>query len=369
MRRRTLLQGIGVATAASLVPAVAWAAAPKKKGVLLGGTKGTDAKTGQLVHGLSLIDLDAPDARAYVSLDFLIHGCAIDPKNRNRALLFEKRGPHGVEVDLGKAARLRSLAPREGHAFYGHAAFSRDGASLFVVESDLANGHGSISVLDAQTLAPLGVLETHGLRPHDIVLARNGKQAFITNGGGDYPDGPAGCVTLVELASGKLVEKREIPEARFNAGHVGVSAAGDLVVVSAPRDGLAKTELGGLSLGAPGGALSTMRSPAPLMQSLRGETLSIAIDDARRRAVVTTPDGNLLTAWNLASQQFIKSFDLPLARGVAQTLDGEHFVVCHGTTATASFISTKTLELEPRLQLEKTLIAGSHIVMWDGVVG
>src|SRR5690349_7222334 len=112
--RRKIVAGMAALTAASLLPRAAFGAAKaaglaKKKGILIGGLKGMDPTTRAMVHALSLIDLDAPTTRRSIPLDFLAHGFALDPRNNNRAILFEKRGPGAAEVDLKNAKYVRPL--------------------------------------------------------------------------------------------------------------------------------------------------------------------------------------------------------------------------------------------------------------------
>lgn len=340
----------------------------QKKGVLVGGLKGANPTTGALEFALTLLDLDAPAQRRYVGLSFLAHGFALDPRNPHRALVFEKRGPGAAEVDLREAKFVRALQTSAGRAFYGHGTFSKSGDVLFVAETELETRQGLLSVWDGRTLAPLGQFPTYGEKPHDVLLSPDGRRLVVTNGGGAFPDGDAPCVTVIDVKSRKLLEKHVFTDPRINAGHVKLSARGDLVVASAPRDGLPKTEHGALSLKAPGGALTTLSNPLEVTRAMTGETLSLAIHEPTRRVMATNPDGNLVTVWNLVDQTFVKSFSLPLARGVMLTLDGAHFVVCHAATATVSFISTKTLELVPELDIEKSFVAGSHLFAWNGAL-
>lgn len=372
--RRTLLQGLAVLAGASLLPKAAYGAGKaagvgRTRGILIGGLMGLDPGTRSMVHALSLVDLDAPQRRSAIPLSFLAHGFALDPRNRNRAILFEKRGPGAAEVDLASARFLRPLKTMESRAFYGHGTFSKDGSTLYVAENHLPTRLGLVSVWDGRTLESLGEFPTYGQNPHDCKLTDDGRTLAITNGGGNFPDGDAPCVAFIDVKTQALKEKYTFPDPRINAGHVKLrKKGGAMVVVSAPRDGLPTTEHGGVSFGVRGGKLQTMTDPAEITRSLLGETLSISIHEATHRAMVTSPDAaaNHVTVWDLKTQKFLKAFQKPKARGVMQTLDGKHFVVCHGPTATVTFISTRTLEEVPSLQIEKSRIAGSHIFLWDG---
>lgn len=369
--RRSVLLGLAGVSASALIPRTAFGAGKKsalatRRGVMIGGLMGLDPNTRKMIHALTLVNLDAPDQRRQIPLDFFAHGFALDPNNPKRALIFEKRGPGAAEVELSTAKFMRPIKTTPDRAFYGHGVFSHDGSVVFVAESILATHKGVVSIRDARTLQPMGEFPTWGENPHDILLTNGGKTLVVTNGGGMFPDGDAPCVTFIDVNSRQLLEKYTFTDPHINAGHVALSKSGEMVVVSAPRDGLPKNGHGAVSLAKKGGKLVTMTEPAEVTQGMVGETLSISIHEPSHRAVVTSPEGNQISVWDLKTQKFVKAWAKPKARGVMQTLDGKYFVACHGQTATVSFFSTRTLEEVPAMQLEKTLIAGSHLYVWDG---
>ncbi len=369
--RRTFVVAVAGMAAAALVPSRAQGAGPKRRtskarrGVLIGALKGVDASTREQVHALNLIDLDSGNRRS-IPLDFFAHGYALDPKNPRRAIIFEKRGPGAAEVDLEAGVRIRPLKTLEGRAFYGHGVFSSDGSVLFVAENHLPTKKGLVSIWDGKSLASLGEFPTYGENPHDCVLTDGGKTLVITNGGGNFPDGDAPCVTFIDVKTRKLLERRTFTNPRVNAGHVELSKRGDLAVVSAPRDGLPNVGLGAISLGARSGGLVTMTQPEEIVSGMAGETLSISIHERSRTVVATSPLGDQLSFWSFDGQKHRNSLRVANPRGVTQTLDREYFVVCHGAEATLSFFSTRTLEHAPKLTVEKSGIAGSHLYTWDG---
>ncbi|HRI53565.1 MAG TPA: DUF1513 domain-containing protein, partial [Pseudomonadota bacterium] len=213
-----------------------------QKGHLLGG--GSYIAEGRQRFALAVIDLDAAAPMAeLIAIPFLAHGIAIDPGDPSRAVLFEKKGPGACLVDLRTRALLRPIETAASRRFYGHGAFSADGALLYATESlvdrDFA---GALVVRDAQTFAELGALPTHGVAPHDCQLIDQGRTMVVTNGGGSISDNSNGnalpAVCYIDLQSERLLERVELASPQFNTGHLFATAAGDLAVVSAPRDGL-----------------------------------------------------------------------------------------------------------------------------------
>ena len=70
----------------------------------------------------------------------------------------------------------------------------------------------------------------------------------ITNAGGSIDDTmEQPSVTFVDIETRKLLEKIELDNHAFNTGHLAYQN-GDLVVVSAPREGLDEMSLGAVSI-------------------------------------------------------------------------------------------------------------------------
>ena len=344
---------------------------PRTRGLLVGGTRYGDPRTQAIHHCLDLLDLDLDsDASepARIPLDFLAHGFAPHPRRAEAALL-EKRGPGGAYVDLAARVVLGRIDPLPGHHFYGHGAFTRDGGALLAVETDLETRDGVISVRDPHSFAVIDTFPTFGQAPHDCALIEDGRTLVITNGGGPIgrdDDASLPCVSFVDVATQKLLERHVVDDARINTGHVAVALDGDrsFIVVSAPRDGLPDTALGGVSLRSKGGPLRYATEPAAVTSRMIGESLSVAIHAPSRTALCTHPYGHLITFWNLDTGALFGALDLPNARGVTLTLDQRYFAVSYGPAA--SLLLIETAPLRPVLDRDPGTrrFSGSHVYAW-----
>src|SRR5262249_45347361 len=155
-----------------------------------------------------------------------------------------------------------------------------DGSVVYVVEAELESKTGRITIRDGKSFSLLGELPTYGRSPHDCTFANDGGTLVVTNGGGPLGATEGPCVTFGELGTGKLVERIVLGNTRINAGHIGLGSNGDLVVVSAPRDGLPQeTTPGGVSIRPAGQRLATQRSPAKVTQRMLGESLSVCLHE------------------------------------------------------------------------------------------
>jgi hypothetical protein len=360
--RRSVLLGAGAAAIGLQAFGLACARTAKGKGTIIGPGRFVDTRTGAMSFVCCLFDLDRGDSRTF-DMGFFGHGLAVHPLEPWRAVMFEKKGPGACEMDLRAGRVLRPLTTPKSRAFYGHGAYSRDGKLLYATENELETGDGLVAVRDASSLRELGRFPTYGKSPHDCRLIDEGQTLAITNGGGTIDEASLPSVTFVDVRSEKLEERLTFETPRINAGHLALSRSRDLVTISAPRDGLPKTALGGVSIRVGSGPFSTMSEPAPVVERMVGESLSLCIDESTGIVGVTNPDGNVVTFWNLRERRFVKNLDLPAPRGIAQTLDGEHLVLSYGA-GTLTLIDPRSLNPVAEGRVASSMLSGSHIVTW-----
>lgn len=321
---------------------------------------------------LAVIDLDALQPKAEtVAMKFLGHGITIDPRAPDHAAVFEKKGKGACYVDLKRGRVDKRIATEKDHHFYGHGAYSADGALLYATEALLADAFaGRLVVRDGRTFKPLGELPTHGTAPHDCMLLDDGKTMVVTHGGGLYGGDDRPCVTFVDVASEQLLDKIELDSPRFNTGHVAMTSKHDMAVVSAPRDGLGelRDHLGAVSLKPAGEPLRTVTEPEEVVHRMLGEALSVVIDEADGTVGCTHPDGGQVSLWNLYSGALVRAYrNFIEPRGISMTLDGRHFVVSHqdGGVVCLSLIDRETREHVVGFSVKPSMTSGSHIITHD----
>lgn len=338
-----------------------------KLGTILGGCAMQSIADGSTVFGLAAMSLDRPDPRPVtIPVTFLPHGVTPSPERPDLLLLFEKHGPGCCAVDLASREVAAVLAAPRGRQFYGHGAFSLDGSLLYCTQTDLAaRQRGHIAVHDGRDLRYLGDFPSHGLSPHDCALRDDGRTLVITNGGSSagVSDDPP-CVTFVDVNTGALLARETIPDPRLNAGHLAMTLGDGLAVVSAPRDGLAPGSRGGVSLRGPRGSLRTCVEPAEVVNLMVGETLSVAIGGPHDVVATTSPIGQVVAFWSLATGELLGSLRVPNPRGVAMTLDGREFLITFGATAKVARVDTGTLrpvDVPGNRRGIPCAITGSHV--------
>ena len=337
-----------------------------------------------LIGGGRYIDLDSEDERFVLSLtspitgdpnlvplDFYPHGITIRPSSHSQILAMEKKGPGCALVDIEAKEILTTFQASEGCWFYGHGVYSRNSANIYVVETDLDSSSGLISIRDAGTGQIVGRMETFGANPHDCILVDDGNVLSITNAGLDKHStniSSSPCVTYLDAVTGKLLEKIPLTNIDINAGHLLVTEKMDLAVVSAPREGLPPTALGGISLKPNGKNMKTLSAPKEILGALKGETLSLAYHEQTDTLAATTPDANLVTFWRMREQSFISAASLPKPRGICLSSDGTHFQISAGEVPTLYSVDAQDLS-KIELINQSSYISGSHLYNWTSITG
>lgn len=350
--------------------------------LIIGAGKYRHSQNSNIQYVLSLINYSAR-TRRLIDLDFFAHGLALNPSLPGHIALFEKKGRGACEIDLISRRVVRTINTVKERLFYGHGTYSTDGSLLYCTESYKSGLDGVIAVRDAKNLQLLGTFPSYGKEPHECRLTHNGKTLVVTNGGGEKHSEPPN-IAYIDIASEQLLNRLMLSNSKINTGHMALGAEEQLVVVSAPRPGLAVDDLGGVSMGkidpsrhAAGqanrepfvnkgrdGQLKSMQSPFQIIQKMKGEALSVAIQNKLQIAAVTHPDGNMVTFWSIPKQQLLKVIELTRPLGITLNREQSVFLITHGRTNLLE-VDSDTLQPRYEQQLPMTYMSGSHIYNWS----
>lgn len=331
--------------------------------VLLGGLTFARPESPNVVEYRFTIAQPELKKHTLISLSFLPHGVAVDPNNPQRIVVCEKIGPGAAVVDID-SRDVEYITSPEGREFYGHCAFSADGTSLFTTETYTDSFDGAIVERDGNTLLERGEFPSFGSSPHECQLQDGGDTMVVTNGGGNM-EGSAPNIAYIDMRTRELLEVKHPTSPRLNTGHFYVSANNDLVVVSAPRLGV-EPMLGGVSIQPHGEALETVTTPKEVVENMLGESLSVAIHG--NVALVTHPEGHMVSFWDTSTRRFIKSIAYESPRGVTLSFDERYFIVTYGASASTVNIDTETLEPDEGSVYPNSMLAGSHMYNWTRIV-
>ena len=329
--------------------------------ILLAGGNFDDGNTRQNV--LVIINLTQREKRL-IETPFLPHGIYIDPDNKYRIMCFEKNGESACEIDLQTQRITRSLHAEKDQLFSGHASFSPDGKTIYCIEVNKENLHGSITIRNTATFGVTQHLPTLGLSPHDCQLT-NDNILIGSNPGRSESGFHQPSLVSIDLDTGKLIERVKLTDKELNCGHFKVTQDNDLVIASAPNNADDNILSGGVSIRKKNESISTMTEPELVIKRITGEALSIEINQQQSIAAITHPEANLLTFWSIKDKKIIKAFGIENPRGLSQTLDAKNFIVSYGKNPAMATISSKDLEPQADSILQPTLASGEHIINWS----
>lgn len=210
--RRGFLAGI---LAAGLYPVPSWADAGSPS-FLSAARKpdGSYALFGLSEHGQPIFEIDLPDRG---------HAAAAHPEQPIAVAFARRPGTFAIVLDCKNGKEVQRFSAPKGRHFYGHGAFSADGALLFTGENDFENAEGIIGVWDvARGFTRIGEFSSGGIGPHDVQLMPDGASLVIANGGIEtHPDSGRLKLNIPTMQpnlsyaslSGQILETTELPAA------------------------------------------------------------------------------------------------------------------------------------------------------------
>lgn len=346
---------------------------PGKLGTVVGGGKLADEAGNAMFYvGVVNLDVTSPQAKPIPEIGFLGHGFTPRIDKPHIVLITEKHGQGCCEVDLLQGKILRRVETVGGREFYGHSSFSPDGKLWYCTEAETGDGsyHGVLAVRDADSLELRDkTFPTHGVAPHDCILIDNGATLVITNGGGPLDrDDELPCVAYVDVKTGEARRVLKFSNRKINAGHIAMTSRGELVCVSAPREGIPNGDpdyLGAISFYDPAkDAVTTAQDP--VRAKMKGETLSVAINEKTMIVGATNPAGNIVTFWDFRSGKLVRQYEeFKSPRGISMSLNGKYFVLTHDQATQLTLIDAETLEPQGKPLVDTSYISGSHNFVFD----
>lgn len=255
-----------------------------------------------------------------------------------------------------------------GRHFFGHGTFSADATRLFATENDYEAGRGVLGIYDARPGAQwqrLGEIDTHGIGPHEVVLADAGTLCVANGGLLTHPDYGKTALNLADMrpslayldaSDGSLLELVTLPPALFQLSirHLAVDAAG-AVWFACQHEGPASQQPPLLGRHRRGGSADLFVGPATVQRGLRNYLGSIAIDAQHGLVATSSPVGGSVAFWDAADGRCLGALPHADGCGVAPLRDGR-FLISDGSGA----IIIAGPGTEPR-----PLLRGSRELAWD----
>ena len=247
LNRRRFLAGLGLTTAAALMTlpvqaAVKLLGADLDEPLFASARRNADGS-----HAVAILTADGRDVME-VPLPARGHGVALSPDGRKLAAFARRPGQFIMVIDRSGEIPPQLTAAGPGRHYYGHGVFSADGRLLYAVENAFGTvgeeTQGRVGVYDAsgETLKRIGEFETHGVGPHDILLAEQGRVLVVANGGIDtHPvtgremlnvDTMKPSIVYLDAAAGALLAQHELDKDlhQLSLRHMALDARGQVWV-------------------------------------------------------------------------------------------------------------------------------------------
>ncbi|MEL6188488.1 MAG: DUF1513 domain-containing protein [Myxococcota bacterium] len=258
----------------------------------------------------------------------------------SRVIMFGRRpGTFAIEVDVERGEIVRTLEAAEDRALQGHGCFTPDGRLLITCEADIESGQGRLVVRDADGLAILRELDSHGIGPHQIALMPDGHTLVVANGGIlTRPETGADKLNLdtmrsslayVDLETGYLIDEQLVAEPKASIRHLDVCPDGAVVVaMQIQREAMDHDEVVPLAgVHHPGSTLRPFDSGLDFVGAMEDYAGSVVANPRTRVLAVTSPRGDLALFWNLDSGELMGHLPFHDVCGVAVSSDSGSFVL------------------------------------------
>ncbi len=316
--RRNFLHGV---LAASFYPTSSWANAGSPA-YLSAARKpnGNYALFGLTEEGHVIFNIPLPDRG---------HAAAAHPQLPIAVAFARRPGTFAIVLDCEKGKELRRLNAPIGRHFYGHGAFSADGAHLFTTENDYEKAEGMVGVWDVHAgYKRIGEFSSGGVGPHELRLMPDGKTLVIANGGIEtHPDSGREKLNIPMMQPnlsyislhGELQETQSLPGDMRLASirHIDVNVDG-LVALGCQWQG-SQTNLGLVATHKRGETIQLISDTAAY--DVQGYIGSIAFSRDGTEVLATSPKGGIALLHSLKTKS-TKGFSIKDVCGAAPAVNG-----------------------------------------------
>ncbi|PWC89397.1 hypothetical protein TSH100_04975 [Azospirillum sp. TSH100] len=261
------------------------------------------------------------------------HGIVPRPGIAEAAVFARRPGRWFQTLSLTDGTPGPVVRAPDDRRFTGHGDYSADGRILYVAEDDVLREEGAIGIYDAtDNYRRVGIIPTHGLGPHELILMHDGTTLAVANGGViTHPDtGRAklnldsmdSSLTYVEAATGKLLDKVRLPEEHTNLGMRHIALLDDGGIAFGVQDerpmGMIQPLTGAHRPGS--GAIRLFDTPEDVLSRMQGYIGSVASDG--KTVAASSPIGGIIGLWNAADGAWLGSTALADGCGLAPNGDG-----------------------------------------------
>jgi hypothetical protein len=326
--RRGFVKAAGIAFLATLPPR-ALMALERSDAVYASGIRAADGTffVATVTERGEIVDRVALPARA--------HGMAFSPATGKTVAFARRPGTFAMVFDPRRKAEPVVISAPENRHYFGHGAFSPDGAWLYASENDFETGQGMIGVYDARdkNFRRVGEFAAAGIGTHDMTVSDDGKMLVIANGGiKTHPDfgrtklnldRMQPSLALIDAGTGALIERHDLPPAlsQLSTRHVDLTADGRIWFAcqyEGPRNDLPPL----VGHFAKGEDLTLITLPEPTTVALANYVGAIAVNRTDNSVGLTSPSGGAVVTLDARTGAVLSQRRAPDAAGIAAAPKG-----------------------------------------------
>ena len=267
---------------------------------------------------IRMLDVESGDI-SDIKVPFFGHTVTQHPAHPEQVVSFEKWGRGGALFDTKDKKLLTMIEPADNKVFFGHSAFSKDGAIMVTTESNYDQTSGLLGFRTTSDMKVIQKYESFGMVPHEVRTPDEGKTLMVVNKGDDDM-GVGSNISWVDWDSGKLLNKIEFGiDSNVIYGHCAVSYD-NWVCVSGLTKRKHFTNL--VVLINPQGEVVPPKIPADIKKRLKGEALSIAFLGQSGLVAVTVTKADLVLLIDYKTQTLVDAIPIGIPNGILPVLDG-----------------------------------------------
>ena len=295
------------------------------------------------------------------------HGFAVQPVT-GRVVVFARRpGDWALILDPSTGAVVECLAVSDGRHFYGHGAFSLDGAFLYTSENRFEDGAGIIGVWNAKRdWKRIREWPSGGVGPHEIRVLGPGRMLAVANGGiRTHPDSGraklnletmTSSLAIVDTADGRLARSTSLDprHQRLSIRHLDIDRHARIVVAMQHEgDRHKRVPLIAFERGAD---LVPAYAPDDVGRRMRQYAGSVSFDASGHYTAVSHPHEGIVSLWSSRSARLLSVAELADTCGIAPGADAGSFIAtgAHG----------QVMRIDARTG-ESTVVCRSDGTHWD----
>lgn len=284
--------------------------------------------------GGAMIDL-ASRKIVQIPLDFHPHSFMQHPNHPMKFIGIEKWGPNAAEVDF-ETRQVRALDKSDTWHYYGHGIYDEKKNAIFITRVNKSTGLGHLIGFDPDTYAVVedyqvaagGLHECHALPGRQVMFASSGIRAADYSMPQLGPRMESTALVIADIDTGKVVQALYAHDEDQIIGHFAVTKTGALLALAGPTP-TGKAKAGHLYY-SPGRdtPLKALVWPQDAAQAIKGEMLSVALNDDHTRAAVTNPAGKCVALVDMTKGEIIRVMEEDW-NGVAFDAASQKFVGTH----------------------------------------